>query len=343
MTDQPLYRVMADGVDISATLVPILISLKVQDTAGTVTDSAEITIDDTNGRIAFPRDGARMTVDLGWRSSGLGRVFEGTVTDVRSNGARDAGRRMTILAKGADMKGKAKQGQEKHWDRKTLGAVMTEAAGLADLGMIVDPSLTQIERKYWSMNAESFMHFGYRIAREVGATFKIVGRTAVMARRNAGLSASGRMLGTVTAAWGDNLIAWEISPVVARPRFKAVRARWFDMDQAMWRDEAEDVDDAGALAKAVIRFTKAGADEARRSAGSGKLESERQKGGGTVRITGNVLAQPEGICVIAGARPGVDGTYRVDTVVHELSRPSGFTTTLHVKHPGGGAGRDGRA
>src|SRR5262249_49458603 len=102
------------------------------------------------------------------------------------------------------------------------------------------------------------------------------------------------------------------------------------------------VDDGGALAMATIRFTKAGADEARRSAGSGKVESERNKGGGTVRITGNVVAQPEGVCVIAGARPRVDGAYRIETVVHELSRPAGFVTTLHVKHPEGAPGTQPR-
>jgi uncharacterized protein len=343
MTDQPLYRVMADGVDISTTLAPVLLSLKVQDAAGMVADSAEITIDDTNGRIAFPRDGAFMTVDLGWRSSGLGRVFEGTVTDVRSSGGRSNGRRMVISAKSADMKGKAKQAEEKHWDRRTLGAVMREAAGRAGLGMIVDPGLAQIERSYWSMNAESFLHFGHRLAREVGGTFKIVGRTALMASRNAGLSASGLSLATVTATYGDNLMAWEITPVVARPRFKSMRARWFDLNQALWRDERQEVNDGAALAMATLRFTWASADEARRSAGSGKAESERNKGGGTVRITGNVAAQPEGSCVVAGARPGVDGAYRIETVVHELSRPDGFITTLHIKRPGGAAGKDSRA
>jgi hypothetical protein len=56
------------------------------------------------------------------------------------------------------------------------------------------------------MTVESFLHFGHRIARDVVGTFKIFGRRAILAKRNAGLSVSGATLSRVTAQWGVNLI-----------------------------------------------------------------------------------------------------------------------------------------
>jgi hypothetical protein len=41
-------------------------------------------------------------------------------------------------------------------------------------------------------------------------------------------------------------------------------------------------------------------------------------------------------------RSGVDGTYRIAGVLHELNRTSGFITQLELKQPGGGAGTDPR-
>jgi phage protein D len=75
---------------------------------------------------------------------------------------------------------------------------------------------------------------------------------------------------------------------------------------------------------------------------NGKEASDRNKGEGSVVIDGDSGATPEGLCIVVGARPGIDGAYRIDTVDHELSRDSGFTTTLSLKQPQGSAGTDTR-
>jgi len=54
------------------------------------------------------------------------------------------------------------------------------------------------------------------------------------------------------------------------------------------------------------------------------------------------MAQPEGTCIVAGVRPGIDGAYKIEGVDHTLSRSAGFETKLELKHPDGAAGSDSR-
>ena len=87
---------------------------------------------------------------------------------------------------------------------------------------------------------------GETIAREVGGTFKVFGRRAILVKRNGGMSVSGAVLSAVTAQWGVNLINWDIAPVVGRPRYVKVRARWYDVKDAKWKEENVEVDDSTA-------------------------------------------------------------------------------------------------
>lgn len=340
--DRALYRVKAGGVDISEKLFPYLLRLSVTDKAGTTSDTAEIEVDDTNGMIAMPPKNTPVQVFLGWQSTGISQVFEGTVNDTRLIGSRGNGRHMAISAKGADTTSKVKQSQEKHWDKKPFSSVFEEAAGLAGLSAIVDPTLGKIERPYWSMNAESFLHFGHRLSEELGGTFKVVGKTAIIAARNGGISASGEALPTVVGTWGDNLIDWDISPIVGRPRFNQIAVRWYDNKTAKWMNEKVQVGGMNADAEMTMRYTRANKDEAKSHADSAAKESERNKGGGSVTIVGDVTAQPEGMFLLVGARPGADGAYKIDQVQHELSRGEGFNTRLDLKNPSGDAGTDSR-
>jgi hypothetical protein len=59
-------------------------------------------------------------------------------------------------------------------------------------------------------------------------------------------------------------------------------------------------------------------------------------------IEGDPAAIPDGLCIITGTRPGVDGAYRIEAVTHTLTRAGGFVTTLELKQPQQGAGTDAR-
>ncbi len=72
------------------------------------------------------------------------------------------------------------------------------------------------------------------------------------------------------------------------------------------------------------------------------MSANESGAGDHVVIDGEPAAQPEGPFTVSGVRPGVDGPYKIAKVRHDLRRSSGFTTTVGLKQPSGGAGTDTR-
>lgn len=335
MAKRAQFMVMVAGTNITSVLAPVLISLTVSDKVGTHSDTANLEIDDTEGRIVLPQLGAAVVVALGWESEGMRPVFTGTVDEVRSSGSR-SGRVLNITAKGVDTTAKPKEPQQRHFDDTSVEDILRETGKTAGITTIeVDPDLAGIKRAYFEMRDESFIHAGERLAREIGGNFRIQGKTAYLSKRG------GTYAAAVIAAWGQNLHGWDIAPALARAQFGAVRARWYDPREAQWRDTEEQTS-LNVTARHDHRYAKADEGEATQQTGSDKATSERDAGEGTVTIEGDTSAIPDGLCMIVGARPGVDGAYRIETVTHNYSRGGGFVTTLDLKAPQQGAGTDTR-
>lgn len=330
MSKRAVFMVTVAGSNITTTLLPVLISLTVSDKVGTHSDTASLQIDDTDGRIVLPQIGAPVIVALGWESEGVRVVFTGTVDEVRSSASRGGGRTLSITAKGMDTMKKPKEGQQRHFDDSRVEDILKEAGQTAGVTEIeVDPSLASITRKYFEMRDESFIHMGERLAREIGGNFRIQGTKAIMSKRGGSYTAA------VIAAWGRNLHGWDISPALGRTQFSKVRARWYDPKQATWR-ETEEATSLSVEARHDHRYAKPDEDEASQQTVSDKATSERDAGEGSVTIEGDTSAIPDGLCIVSGARPGIDGAYRIESVTHSYSRGGGFVTELSLKQPGSG-------
>lgn len=344
MSKRAVYSVTVGGRSVTAALDPFLISIKVSDKAGATSDTAELSLDDTDGRIILPKVGEKVEIALGWAGEGAVTIFRGTIDDVSGEGSR-SGRTISVSAKGVDTgeKSKAKSPKQKHFDGKTLGSIMKEAGQEGGISNVtVHPELANIQIDYEAMQDESFIAFGERIARDFGATFKVSQDRAVLVPRNSGQTASGQTLPTITAAWGLNMHAYKLSPILGRSRFKKVKARYYDQKEGRYKEIEVETKIEGAEAEHTEKTTEASETKARNKAKAGSKDSERESGGGSVTIEGNISAQPEGLCIVSGARPGFDGEYRIETVDHEYSRSSGFVTKLSLKRPDKDAGKDKR-
>lgn len=331
------YRVTVAGQDVTSRFRPLLKSLEVERSAGQASDTCNMTLADRDGLVLLPQERAPVTVDLNGQWA-----FEGFVSDVSASFSKGAGREIKVSASSIDRGGRVKEPALRHKDNATLQDVAAEWGQKVGIDMEVLGSLASVHRDYWIQQNESFLSWGQRVARELGGTLKIIGSRGVLSPRNEGISASGRPLTPIIARWGGNLIDGDLSPIRSKPKYSKVALSYFDRAKGERVEVEVDTGIADVDVKLRQLITVANEAEAKKKGEAHGKESDRQKGGGSITIVGNAVAEPEAICTVSGVRPGIDGAYQIDTVGHSVSKSSGFTTTLGLKQPKGGAGTDGR-
>lgn len=341
------YAITVNGAPVTSAFAPLLISLEISDGDGDKSDTLTITLDDSYGRIVLPQPGSPITARLWWEepppgASSQAVEFTGVTDDPKSHGSRDGGRLLTISAKSADLQGKGKEKDSKHFDNQSFAAVAQAIGGAAGYQVSVDSALGAIQREYWAQANESFFAWGKRIARELGATFKVAYPKAVFVPRNGSASASGASLSGVTAKWGDNLISWEVTPKAARGIYNSASARWYDHKTAKWHEEKHDVSTSGGKVGVRHTFKAATQDRAKARAGSNADDAERKAGGGSVEIDGDPAAQAQAELTIAGVRPGIDGRYLIKSARHHYTRGGGWVVHCQIERPQDAAGSDAR-
>jgi len=335
------YRVVVAGQDVTSRFDPYLLDLNVKDELGSTSDTCEIELADKDGILRMPGKGDPLEVFMG-TEDGSGEVFRGTVDEVRSSGGKQHGRKLRISAKGIDTTGKVKEPQQKHKDKSKFEAVAQEWGKAAGVTVKVHGQLASIEREYWDMRGESFIHWGRRIADELGAFFKVSGDRAMFVPTNDGQTVSGQGAPTVRAAWGDNLLEWDIAPIVGRPSYKEATVRFFDRNEGVWKQEKAQISGADVKAGSTFKFSGPDKGQAKIKADNEKKKSERKGAEGSVDIVGNPSARAGGRCIVAGIRSGIDGMYRIKSAQHRLNKKSGYLTSLTLDQAQDGAGKDSR-
>lgn len=303
-------------------------------------DTCSLTFDDSDGQIKLPAPRTAVKALLNGAS-----VFEGIVDSTPWTLSRGGGRLLQVSCKAFDTRGKASENQLWHLDDVTFDKAAQKAAEAAGFSVVVDPSLASIMRDYWSPDGASFIAWGEKISRELGATFKLQGSRAVFAKRGNGLSASGASLPSVQALCGanGNVISVNIDPTKGRPRSKTKRVRFFDREEAKFKEKTVEVEleDAGEAID-TQRWNAADEAQAETMADSQKVDAERNAGVGSVEMDLAVKAMAEGTLVLIGARPGIDGTYRITGRTHAADRGGGAVTRCELAQPQGSAGKDAR-
>ena len=341
---KPEFKVEINGQDYTSRFSPVVKSIDVDDKDGLTSDTCTIKLADKDGMIAMPGGGDMLRVWLGDSIDGIGLVFEGRIDEVRSTGTKGGGRELTISAKGVDTAGKAKEPAEKHKDDAKFGDVAKEwgkAAGFKEV--VIDEEIASFEDDYWSMNNESFLAWAQRTARELGATFKVQGDRAIFVETNGGKTASGKDIPVLEAKFGPdgNIIKWDVSPVMERPRNQKVKVEYYDPKSAKLKSREVEVESSGSKTESRGKLRAPNEKTAERRAKAGKKRVQRAAGEGSVTILGTADAKPEGQIVLSGCREGVDGEYRNACTKHRYKR-SGYLCEIELKQPAGKAGKDSR-
>lgn len=332
------WSVSVGGTPMTDGMRPYLQSIRVTDKAGSASDSCSLTFDDTAGQIRLPQPGSSVAVSL----NGV-PVFRGVSEVPKSRGGRGAGRTLQVSAKGFDVRGKAKEPQLMHQDDGSIGDFLKKLGEKAGFNTDVDPALRNIMRDYIVADGESFLYMGEKLARELGGTFKLRGKDAVLTKLGGefGLPEISGLFGQ--GGLSGNLISWDIEPLSSSEIFGEVAVRYFDRPSGEIRTQRSQSDaEQTSPALYLVRSVARDESHAREIAEGRTREIEREGGAGSVTLDLTPSAQAEALFHLTGTRSGVDGTYRIVSVTHQASRSGGATTTLKLKQPQGGAGQDTR-
>lgn len=334
-------QVVVDGKDMTNRLDPYLMSVLVQDQSSW---TATIELDDRDGRLDIPPIGSStpLQISMGWTTETAWRVFIGWITEIEHGFARKGGgRRMYIKGQGAGMDTKIKEHQSDHigdgaGPGKSQGPQIKFADAAkqfgANVGLTASIGATFLNtgRDYWSMNNESVMQWFSRHASELGAWWRIEGNKVVF-------NAVGDFdKATIMARWGDNLIRWRIRPYAARSAWAGGQHSYFEDRTGKWLNVLQKfglkIPWVGANSNAIFKLPvpAPNAQVAGQINLGDKEKANWMAGEGHVIINGEPKAAWGGKVVIEGARPGVDGTYFIESADHAWSR-QGYVTTLTVR------------
>ncbi len=331
------YTVIVSGNDVTSRFAPFLESMEITKSAGETTDSISLKLHDKDGSLFMPQERAPIQAYLAGEPA-----FDGFVSEVSCSISKGGGRKMDISGSSVDQGGKAKEASLRNKDNAKFSEVAQEWGQKVGLTVSVSGDIGAIQRPYWLMQHESFMSWGQRTAKDIGATFKVVGNRAFFVSRNAGLSVTGRPLTPVRAAVGFNLIEGSITPIISRPKFNKAGGSYFDKNEGEHVEVEVDTGVEGVDVKLKGGHRSASKDHAKDKATSRGKGADREQGDGSITLIGAATAEPEAPCQVTGWRSGIDGTYRIDSVTHSVDKSGGFTTQLGLKQPKGGAGKDAR-
>jgi phage protein D len=320
----PVFKVVADRVDITARIKSRLIDLKTTDEAGMKSDTCSFTLDDRDGVIELPRHGAQLEVWLGYKQTGLAKIGTYFVDETSMSGWPQT---ISVSAKAADLTGDTtgdiKSSLTRHFDNISLGELVTTIAKEHGLTGKISAVLAAIHFPHLDQTQESNLHLLTRLALQNNAVAKVTNDVLILAKSGEAKSMSGVNLSAIIV--NKFQVSSYRASIQDRGSYKAVTATWHDKAHGK-NFTVSTSPDRPAL---ILRHTYDNEQKAIEAA-KAKLEALTQ-GVNTVDVSlalGNPTLFAESPLILAGFRPGVSGTtWTVTRVEHNFSN-SGFTTTL---------------
>ncbi|MGS4945362.1 contractile injection system protein, VgrG/Pvc8 family [Meridianimarinicoccus sp. RP-17] len=325
---KPVFRIVAEGEDVTAPVGDRLLELRILDAAGIEADTLSLTLDDRDGRLIVPPHQSLVRVWLGMSGPGAGAVPLTPMGAFRVDDTELTGptRQMRIRATAADMSSAIRAPRTRAWEGVTLGDMLRTIAGEAGLQPEADARLAAYAPGYVAQTAESDLNLLTRIARRVGGIVKPADGRLVLARRGAGTAADGTPLSPVTFPMGAaSSWSWRTAD---RGRYGSVAASWTELGSAA----VNTVIVGDGQPRRVLRHVHATEAEAARAAQAALDDARR--GAETAQIT---LArfQP---AAFAGARvrfaelrPEWAGDWTVNRAHHVLT--DRLVTELDLERP----------
>jgi phage protein D len=312
----PAFRIVADGTDVTQAIADRLLSIRISEQAGQLSDSLEIALDDRASLMPVPRSGAWLRVWMGYSTNGQLPVFMGSFA-VDEIELGKGPRSMVIKATAAQTAPTlVKEQRTQSWHDTTLGAIAEEIAKRNGLKLIIKGSLPEVAIKHEDQTNESDQSFLTRLAEKYKATIKPADGNLIITPRGQGA-------GKFTVK-GNEVTEWRAT-LKNRGAYGQVKVKW--LDRTTNKEKTLTQGEQSSLPVFEEKQLFRDEQEATKAA-----ESRRQSlKAGEVRVSLKMPGRPDlnadGEITLTGFREYVDGTWIIKQVTHELAG-GGYSTSV---------------
>jgi len=326
----PAVKVSLDGKDLTDRVWPLLEGLSVTSCRTDEADQLDLVIIDPDGKLALPRRGVTLNVQIGWQDTGLSDLGTFTVDEVEHAGPPD---RITITARSVAVSTAMRELKDRSWHQVQLHDIIGALAGAHGLSYSVAPALANLAVDHLDQTRESDLHLLTRLGKRYDAVATVKAGKLLFMPIGAGKSASGVTLPAMTIQRrdGDSHRFHQAD----RDSYTGVRAYWYSPNSAkrhsVLAGHTSKPGEQGTSVK-VLRTTYATEDDAVDAA-----KSELQRIARGVATLEHTLAQgradlyPELPVKAVGFRPEIDQVdWLIAKITHRLDQ-GGFVTLLELE------------
>ncbi|WP_400636947.1 phage late control D family protein [Pseudomonas aeruginosa] len=328
---RPIYKVVADGNNITALLNDRLLLLRTLDKSGMESDEFELRLDDREGAIPLPSRGALVELSLGYEGGSLSRLGTFTVDSVQVSGPPDT---LVIRGRASSMRGSGKTVRSGGWEDVPLSRIVADIASRngwsPECRVSVNvPRADQVQ--------ESDFSFITRLARAHDCTAKIAEGRLLVLPRESGQTASGVALSAVTLGRAE-LSRWQFR-FDDRSAQQAVKTTYQDQKTGALTvlELANDDAPAGLPAVHTDRHIHPNKSAAQAAAKARLAAFNRSTAAVRLEMPGRTDLFAERSIIVQGLKSGLDGSYLVESVEHVFTA-AGWSTTVECN-----AGKRGKA
>ncbi|MGZ4954450.1 MAG: contractile injection system protein, VgrG/Pvc8 family [Methylobacter sp.] len=318
---KPIFKILADGADITARINQRLISIKTTDEAGFKSDISTIDLDDRDGLIELPRKGVKLEIYLGYEQTGLSKIGIYTVDEISLSGFPES---LSISAKAADMQGSLKEQKTRSFDNVTLGDLVDTIAGEHGLTGKTVADLASVQLEHVDQTQESDLHLLTRLAKQYNGVAKVTNDYLILAKAGESKSVSGANLAQITI--NKTEVSGYHCSITDRGKYAAVTATYHDKQTG----QNIAVSTGEEKPAYTLRHTYDNQQQALEAAQAKKAALDQ--GTATVDISlsvGNASLFAEAPLVLTGFRTGITGPEWTTTRVEHSFSKSGFTTQVN--------------
>ncbi|WP_070415018.1 phage late control D family protein [Pseudomonas lundensis] len=328
---KPMFRIVADGRDITDLINDRLMMLRITDKPGMESDEFELRIDDRDQLVTLPKRGAKIEAYLGYAGRSLTRVGSYTVDEVEVSGPPDT---ITIRGKAGDMRGSGKTTRSGSWEGVPLAQIVRDVAARNGWNPVcsVQTKVVRIDQ-----NNESDFNFITRLAKQYDCTAKVGDGKLLVMPRNGNQGASGKALSAVTITRAD--VSRYSFRLGDRGTQQAVKTKHQDPKTGVLKVVELDNEDSpdGLPAVHTDRHIYPNESAARQAAKARLAAFNRSTAAVRLEMFGRTDLFAERQINAQGFKPGLDGEYLVDSV-EQVFTQSGWTTTVECN-----GGKKGKA